>query len=103
MKPMHITNENFETEVLKSEKTVLIDFWAVWCGPCRMLAPVIEEIAEELIDTKVCKIDVDECPEIASAFKIQSIPTLAVVKNGKIVNMSVGVQPKNKIIDMIKE
>jgi thioredoxin 1 len=96
-----ITADNFEEEVLKSEQTVLVDFWATWCGPCRMLAPVIEEISEENKDIKVCKIDVDEEPELAAHFGIQSIPTLIVFKNGKPVNKSVGVRPKDDIIAML--
>ncbi len=96
-----ITADNFEEEVLKSEKTVLVDFWATWCGPCRMLAPVIEEISEEKQDIKVCKIDVDEEPELAAEYGIQSIPTLIVFKDGKAVNKSIGVIPKDDILEML--
>ena len=96
-----LTADNFEEEVLKSEKTVLVDFWATWCGPCRMLAPVIEEISEENTDIKVCKIDVDEEPELAAEYGIQSIPTLIVFKDGKAVNKSVGVIPKDEIIALL--
>ena len=101
--PLNITKENFEAEVINSEKTVLIDFWATWCGPCKMIAPVIEEIAEEVESIKVCKIDVDAAPELAAAFGIQSIPTLVLMKNGKIVNKTVGFQSKNSILDFIGE
>jgi|CZCB01.1.fsa_nt_gi thioredoxin 1 len=96
-----ITKENFEEEVLKSDKPVLVDFWASWCGPCRMMAPVIEEIADEVTDAKVGKINVDEEPELADAFKITRIPTLVVFKNGAVVSTSVGVRPKSAVIDML--
>lgn len=96
-----ITKENFESEVLKSDKPVLIDFWAAWCGPCKMLSPVIDEIAEERSDIKVGKINVDEQPELASQFAVMSIPTLIVFKNGEIANKSIGVQPKDTILSML--
>lgn len=97
-----LTKENFENEVLNSEKPVLIDFWASWCGPCRMIAPIIEEIANENDDIKVCKVNVDEQPELAAAFNVSSIPMLAVVKAGKIVNSAVGYRPKEEIIELLK-
>lgn len=97
-----ITKENIETEVINSEKTVLLDFWAPWCGPCKMLSPVIDEIANEVQDIKVGKINIDEEQELAMEFGIMSIPTLAVVKDGKIVSKSVGVRAKPDILDMIK-
>lgn len=96
-----ITKENFESEVLKSDKPVLIDFWAAWCGPCKMLSPVIDEIAEERGDIKVGKINVDEQPELASQFAVMSIPTLLVFKNGEVANKSIGVQPKDTILSML--
>lgn len=96
-----ITKENFESEVLKSDKPVLVDFWAAWCGPCKMLSPVIDEIAEERSDIKVGKINVDEQPELASQFAVMSIPTLIVFKNGEIANKSIGVQPKDAILSML--
>lgn len=96
-----ITKENFESEVLKSYKPVLVDFWAAWCGPCKMLSPVIEEIAEERSDIKVGKINVDEQPELASQFAVMSIPTLIVFKNGEIANKAIGVQPKDAILSML--
>lgn len=96
-----ITKENFESEVLKSDKPVLVDFWAAWCGPCKMLSPVIEEIAEERSDIKVGKINVDEQPELASQFAVMSIPTLIVFKNGEIANKAIGVQPKDAILSML--
>ena len=89
-----ITKQNFNIEVLESEKPVLLDFWATWCGPCRMIAPVVEEIAAERSDIVVGKVNVDEKPELAQKFQIMSIPTLIVIKNGKITAQKVGVQPK---------
>lgn len=96
-----ITKENFESEVLKSDKPVLVDFWAAWCGPCKMLSPVIDEIADERSDIKVGKINVDEQPELASQFAVMSIPTLIVFKNGEITNKAIGVQPKDAILSML--
>ena len=93
-----LNEDNFEAEVLKSKIPVLVDFWATWCGPCKMLAPTIAKIAEERAGTvKVCKLDVDEEPEIAAKYGISSIPTLKVFKNGEVVKSSVGVQPKAAI------
>ena len=97
-----ITKENFETEVLKSDKPVLVDFWAGWCGPCRMLSPTVEEIAAENSDIKVGKVNVDEQPELAHQFNVMSIPMLVVFKNGQAVNSSVGVQPKDVILSLLK-
>lgn len=102
MSELTITKSNFESEVLKSDKPVLVDFWAVWCGPCRMLAPAIKEIAEERDDIKVGKINVDEEPELAEKFGIMSIPTLIVFKDGKEINRSLGVKPKSAVLDLIK-
>jgi len=101
MAALTITKENFETEVIKSEKTVLIDFWATWCGPCRMVSPLVDQIADEVTDKKVCKINVDEQPELAEAFQVSSIPTLVVMKNGKIANRSVGAMPKSEILALL--
>ena len=92
-----ITKDNFETEVLKSEKTVLVDFWAVWCGPCRMVAPALEEISEERADVVVGKVNVDEELELAQRFGVMSIPTMLVFKGGKLVNQSIGAIPKAQI------
>jgi len=97
-----ITKENFEVELLQSQKTVLIDFWATWCGPCQMLSPVVDSFAEENPDISVCKVNVDEQPELAMAFGIESIPTLIVMKGGKAVNKSLGVIPKEKIAELVK-
>lgn len=101
MAVLKITKENFNTEVLQSDKPVLIDFWATWCGPCRMLSPVVDEIAEETESAKVCKINVDEQPELARQFQVMSIPTLILVKDGKVVKQSVGVKPKDSILSMM--
>lgn len=102
MSELTITKSNFESEVLKSDKPVLVDFWAVWCGPCRMLAPTIKEIAEERDDIKVGKINVDEEPALAEKFGIMSIPTLIVFKDGKEIKRSLGVKPKSAVLDLIK-
>ena len=96
-----INKSNFQKEVLESEKPVLLDFWASWCGPCKMVSPIIDEIAEEHPEIKVCKVNVDEEQELALQFEIMSIPTLLVVKDGKVVNQSVGVKPKNQILEML--
>lgn len=103
MSVLTITKENFKSEVLDSDKPVLIDFWASWCGPCRMMSPVIDAIAEERKDVKVGKINVDDESELASAFKIMSIPTIMVVKQGEVVNGTVGVRPKSDIVAMLDE
>lgn len=104
MSELKITKNNFENEVLKSDKPVLIDFWANWCGPCRMLSPIISEIAEEYGEkVKVCKVNVDEEMDLAAAFRVSSIPMLAVMKDGQVTNTAVGVRPKEQIIRMIGE
>lgn len=101
MSVITLTKVNFENEVMNSDKSVLIDFSATWCGPCRMVAPIIEEIAAENSDYKICKVDVDEEPELAAAFAVSSIPMLVVVKNGKIVDQAVGARPKEAILAML--
>ena len=98
---LKINNENFESEVLKSDKTVLLDFFADWCGPCQMLAPVLAEIAEEREDIVVGKINVDEEMQLALKFGVESIPMLAVIKDGKLVSKSVGFRPKEQILEML--
>ena len=101
MSVINITKNNFAEEVLNSDKPVLLDFWASWCGPCRMVSPIIDEIAGERADIKVGKINVDEQPELAAKFSVMSIPTLVVIKDGKIVNQAMGARPKAQILDMI--
>ncbi len=101
MSVLHITKENFEAEVLKSDKPVLVDFYAVWCGPCKMIAPILDEIAEEREDIKVCKINVDEEPELAARYQVVSIPSLFVIKDGQVTNQSLGARPKPQILEML--
>lgn len=96
-----ITEENFEEEVLKADKTVLLDFWAAWCGPCRMASPIIDEIAAECTDIKVGKVNVDEQPGLAASFRATSIPMFAVVRDGKVVGGTVGVRPKKDILKLL--
>ena len=102
MSVLTITKENFEAEVLQSEKPVLLDFWATWCGPCRMIAPVIDKLAEERLDVKFGKINVDEQPQLAAQFGVMSIPTLVVMKDGEITNKTVGARPKEQILALLK-
>lgn len=102
MSVVNITKSNFEQEVANSDKVVLIDFWATWCGPCRMAGPIVDEIANERDDIKVCKVNVDEEQELAAQFKIMSIPTFVVMKDGKVVNQSIGAKPKNQILAMLE-
>ncbi len=96
-----LTKANFDLEALQSDKTVLIDFWAPWCGPCRMLSPTIDEIAAEREDVKVCKINVDEEPELAQRFSVMSIPMLVVIKNGQVTDTAVGMRPKDSILKLL--
>lgn len=103
MSVLTLTKDNFTQEAVNSDKTVLIDFWAPWCGPCRMVSPIVDEIAEETSETlKVGKINVDEQPELASQFSVMSIPTLVVMKDGKVVNTSVGTKSKESILGMLQ-
>lgn len=102
MSVLTVTKENFESEILKSEKTVLLDFWASWCAPCRMVSPIVDEIALEHPEYKVGKVNVDEQPELAASFNVMSIPSLFVLKDGKVVNSSVGAKPKTQILEMLK-
>ena len=101
MSVININNNNFQDEVMHSEKLVLLDFWASWCGPCRMVSPIVDEIAAERSDIKVCKINVDEQPELAARFGVMSIPTLVVMKNGQVVNQAIGARPKAQILAML--
>lgn len=100
MKEINVTSKNFENEVVHSDKPVLIDFWASWCGPCKMLSPIIAEIAEEHPEIKVCKVNVDEEMELASAFQIVSIPTVLAMENGEIKNKSIGLKAKEHLLSM---
>ena len=102
MAAIHLTKDNFKEEVLESKVPVLVDFWAAWCGPCQMVGPVIEEIAGEVTDAKVGKVDVDSEKELAKQYKVMSIPTLIVFKDGEVVKREVGAKPKNEILDMLK-
>lgn len=101
MSALHITKNNFQSEVVNSDKPVLLDFWAPWCGPCRMVGPIMEEIAAERPDIKVAKVNVDEQPDLAGQFGVMSIPTLVVMKDGKIVNQAVGARPKSQILALL--
>ena len=102
MEVLTITGDNFEQEVLQSDKPVLLDFWASWCGPCRMLSPTIDEIAEEHPEIKVCKINIDDEAELAIRHGVMSVPTLMIFKNGEIAQTAVGVRPKDEILDLLK-
>ncbi len=101
MAVIQITKDNFQAEVISSDKPVLLDFWAPWCGPCRMVGPIIDEIAEERSDIKVGKINVDEEMELAKQFRVMSIPTLVVMKNGEVANKSIGAMPKEDILKLL--
>ena len=101
MSVTNINKNNFQNEVLNSEKPVLLDFWASWCGPCRMVSPIVDEIAAERGDIKVGKVNVDEQPELAAQFGVMSIPTLVVIKGGRVVNKTVGARPKGQILAML--
>ncbi len=102
MSVISVTNSNFESEVLRSDKPVLVDFFAPWCGPCRMVSPLVDEIAVERDDIKVVKVNIDEQPQIASQYSVMSIPTLVVIKGGQVTNKAVGARPKNAILDLLK-
>ena len=101
MSVININKNNFQEVVMHSDKPVLLDFWASWCGPCRMVSPIVDEIAAERSDIKVGKINVDEQPELAAQFGVMSIPTLVVMKNGRIVNQTVGARPKAQILALL--
>ena len=101
MSAVNINSANFSMEVMNSDRPVLLDFWAPWCGPCRMVAPIVEEIAAERPDIKVGKVNVDEQPELARQFGVSSIPTLVVMKEGKIVNQAMGARPKSQILALL--
>lgn len=99
---LNITTNNFKEEVINSDKPVLLDFWAPWCGPCQMVGPIIEEIGNEVENVKVCKINVDEQKKLAFKYRVMSIPTLLVINNGKVVNKSIGAKSKDDILSMLK-
>ena len=101
MSTITITKDNFQQEVMESKQPVLLDFWASWCGPCRMVSPIVDEIAKETPSVKVGKINIDEQQELATAFNVMSIPTLVVMKEGKVVNQAVGARPKSQIVSML--
>ena len=101
MSIINITNQNYQKEIMESKKTILLDFWAEWCGPCKIITPVIDEIANENPNLKVCKINVDEQPELANRFHVMSIPSLFVMKEGQIINQSVGAKTKEEILKML--
>lgn len=101
MSALKITKDTFQTEVLENKGTVLVDFWASWCGPCKMIGPIIDQIADERTDIKVCKVNVDDEPELATRFKVMSIPTLLVFKDGQVVTQSLGAKPKAAILALL--
>lgn len=103
MSVINLTQADFKQEVMESDKPVLIDFWAVWCGPCQMMSPIVDEVAEETDDVKFCKVNVDDEPQLAAMFGIQSIPTLALIKNGKMIDVSIGLLTKKELINFINK
>lgn len=98
-----VTKDNFEQEVLKADKPVLVDFWAEWCGPCQMMLPVVEELSKEQNEFKVCKVNVDDQMELARKFRVMSIPTFLVFKNGEVKDQTLGAQPKEKLIELVQK
>lgn len=101
MATINVNLDNFEEEVLKADKTVLVDFWAEWCGPCKMLSPIVDDISEEREDIKVCKVNIDDCPDLAIKYKVMSIPTLVVFKQGEVFDKMIGAQPKSEILEIL--
>ena len=103
MSVINLTQADFKQEVMESDKPVLIDFWAVWCGPCQMMSPIVDEVAEEVEDVKFCKVNVDDEPQLAAMFGLPSFPTLALIKNGKTVDISIGLLTKEELINFINK
>ena len=102
MEVLRVNSENFEEEVLKSQKLVLVDFYAEWCGPCKMLSPIVDQVAQENEDIKVVKVNIDESQDLAMKYQVMTIPTLVVIKEGKEINRSIGLIDKNQVVNMIK-
>ncbi|MGN1191826.1 MAG: thioredoxin [Dorea sp.] len=99
---IHLTKENFQKEVLEAEVPVLVDFWATWCGPCQMVGPIVEELAGEVTDAKICKVDVDDQPELARKYHVMSIPTFLVFRNGEVAKRDMGAMPKEQLMELLK-
>ena len=99
---IHLTKENFQKEVLEAEVPVLVDFWATWCGPCQMVGPIVEELAGEVTDAKICKVDVDDQPELARKYHVMSIPTFLVFRNGEVAKRYMGAMPKEQLMELLK-
>ena len=102
MSVIHLTSDNFKEEVLESKVPVLVDFWATWCGPCQMVGPIVEKLGEEVTDAKICKVDVDENPDLAREYRVMSIPTFLVFKDGQMVKRDMGAKPKEELLALLK-
>ena len=102
MSVVHLTKDNFQKEVLEAKIPVLVDFWATWCGPCQMVGPIVEEMTEEVTDAKICKVDVDDQPELARQYRVMSIPTFLVFRDGEVVKRDMGAKPKHELMELLK-